>query len=179
MAAPLAQPEPAPRTTRDLSGTSIGRFLIRCKLGAGGMGEVYRAEDTKLKRTIALKRIAPHLRSNQRYRERFLREAEYASRLNEPHIASIYDVFEDGDEMFLVMEYVEGQTLRRRLGQPLKMDEFLSIAAQCVDALVAAHRARILHGDVKPENIMLTPAGQVKILDFGIAHRIAAREEET
>jgi eukaryotic-like serine/threonine-protein kinase len=179
MAAPLAQPEPARRTTRDLSGTCAGRFLIRCKLGVGGMGEVYRAEDTKLKRTVALKRIAPHLPSNQRYRERFLREAEYACRLNEPHIASIYDAFEDGDEMFLVMEYVEGVTLRRRLDQPLKMDEFFSIAAQCVDALVAAHQAKILHGDVKPENIMLTPAGQVKILDFGIAHRIAGREDET
>ena len=128
MAAPLAQPEPARRTTRDLSGTCAGRFLIRCKLGVGGMGEVYRAEDTKLKRTVALKRIAPHLPSNQRHRERFLREAEYACRLNEPHIASIYDAFEDGDEMFLVMEYVEGVTLRRRLEQPLKMDEFFSIA---------------------------------------------------
>ncbi len=179
MATPLAQPEPAPRTTRDLSGTSIGRFSIRCKLGAGGMGEVYRAEDTKLKRTVALKRIAPHLRSNQRHRQRFLREAEYASRLNETHIASIYDAFEDGDEMFLVMEYVEGQTLRCRLEQPLKMDEFFSIAAQCVDALAAAHQAKILHGDVKPENIMLTPTGQVKILDFGIAHRIVERDDET
>jgi len=179
MAAPLAQPEPASRITRDLSGTSVGRFLIRCKLGAGGMGEVYRAEDTKLKRTVALKRIAPHLRSNLRHRERFLHEAEYACRLNEPHIASIYDAFEDGGELFLVMEYVEGVTLRRRLEQPLKMDEFLSIAAQCVDALVAAHQAKILHGDVKPENIMLTPAGQVKILDFGIAHRIVGREDET
>jgi serine/threonine protein kinase len=179
MAAPLAQPEPASRITSDLSGTSVGRFLIRCKLGAGGMGEVYRAEDTKLKRTVALKRIAPRLRSNQRHRERFLHEAEYACRLNEPHIASIYDAFEHGGELFLVMEYVEGVTLRRRLEQPLKMDEFLSIAAQCVDALVAAHQAKILHGDVKPENIMLTPAGQVKILDFGIAHRIVGREDET
>jgi len=179
MAAPLAQPEPAPRTTRDLTGTSVGRFLIRRKLGAGGMGEVYCAEDTKLKRTVALKRIAPHLRLNERHRERFLREAEYVCQLNEPHIASIYDVFEDGDEMFLVMEYVEGMTLRRRLERPLTMDEFFPFATQCASALSAAHKAKILHGDIKPENIMLTADGQVKILDFGVAHGIAGRELET
>lgn len=178
MPGPLAQPEPSPQGTPDLTGASVGRFLICARLGAGGMGEVYRAEDTKLKRTVALKRIAPHLRSDQRYRQRLLREAEYASRLNDPHIASIYDVVEDGDETFLVMEYVAGHTLRQRLGQPLGVEEFLPIAVQCAAALVAAHERRIVHGDIKPENIMLTPTGQLKILDFGFA-KVFPRQDET
>jgi serine/threonine protein kinase/tetratricopeptide (TPR) repeat protein len=178
MAQAQAPPEPNAQGPRDLSGTSVGRFLICAQLGVGGMGEVYRAEDTKLKRTVALKRIAPHLRADQYYRQRLLREAEYASRLNDPHIASIYDVVEDGDEMFLVMEYVEGQTMRQRLAQPLSVEEFLAIALQCAAALVAAHERRIIHGDIKPENIMLTPAGQVKILDFGLA-KVLPRQDET
>ncbi len=178
MAEPQAQKEPDPQGIRDLSGKSVGRFLIRAQLGVGGMGEVYRAEDTKLKRTVALKRIAPHLRSDQHYRQRLLREAEYASRLNEPHIASIYDVVEDGDETFLVMEYVEGQTLRQRLAQPLGVEEFLAIAVQCAAPLAAAHERRVVHRDIKPENIMLTPAGQVKILDFGVA-KVLPRQDET
>ncbi len=178
MAAPLAQPEPAPRETRDLTGMSVGRFRVRSQLGVGGMGEVYRAEDTKLKRTVALKRIAPRLRSDQHYRQRFLHEAEYASRLNDPHIAGIYDAFEEGGDSFLVMEYVEGQNLRKRLAQPLGVEEFLAIAVQCAAALAAAHEHRIVHGDIKPENIMLTPSGQVKILDFGVA-KVARRQDET
>src|ERR1700674_5844314 len=169
MAQSEAQREPATEGTRVLEGSSVGRFLISARLGVGGMGEVYRAEDTKLKRTVALKRIAPRLRSDPHYRQRFLREAECASRLNESHIASIYDVFEYGDDMFLVMEYVEGQTLRQRLAQPLSVEQFLEIAVQCAAPLAAAHEQRIVHGDIKPENIMLTLAGQVKMLDFGIA----------
>jgi serine/threonine protein kinase/tetratricopeptide (TPR) repeat protein len=160
------------------SGSLVGRFLISAQLGIGGMGEVYRAEDTKLKRTVALKRIAPHLRSNPRFRERFLHEAECASRLNEPHIASIYDVVEEGDETFLVMEYVEGQTLRQRLLRPLPLPDFLAIAAECSAALTAAHERRVLHGDIKPENIMLTPSGHVKILDFGVA-KVLPQEDQT
>ncbi len=156
----------------------MGRFTIDALLGAGGMGEVYRAEDTRLKRTVALKRIAPRVRSDPHYRQRFLREAEYASRLNEPHIASIHDVLEDGDETFLVMEYVEGQTLRQRLSQPISIKECLSITAQCATALAAAHEQRIVHGDIKPENIMLTSGGLVKILDFGVA-KVFPRPDET
>ena len=160
------------------SGSLVGRFLINAQLGIGGMGEVYRAEDTKLKRTVALKRIAPHLRSNPRFRERFLHEAECASRLNEPHIAGIYDVVEEGDETFLVMEYVEGQTLRQRLLRPLPLPEFLTIAAECSSALTAAHERRVVHGDIKPDNIMLTPAGHVKILDFGVA-KVLPEQDDT
>lgn len=168
MASPLKVPSNF-SVSQDLTGASIGRFVICSKLGAGGMGEVYRAEDTKLKRMVALKRIAPKLRSDQNYRRRFLREAEYASRLNESHIASIFDVMEESGETFLVMEYVEGQTLRHRLAQPLGFEEFQTIATQCAAALAAAHERHLVHGDIKPENIMLTPTGQVKILDFGVA----------
>ena len=96
----------------------VGRFAIQAKLGTGGMGEVYRADDTKLKRSVALKRITPRLSADERYRQRFMKEAERASRLNNQHIAGVYDVLEEKAEIFLVMEYVEGQTFRRRLGEP-------------------------------------------------------------
>src|SRR3990170_5487289 len=161
----------------DLTGTTVGRFTVRARLGAGGMGEVYRADDTKLKRSVALKRMAPHLRSDARYRQRFVKEAERASRLTDQHIAGLYDVLEEGGETFLVMEYVEGETLRQRLQRPLSIEEFLEIAAQCGEALVAAHARGLVHRDLKPENIMLTPAGQVKVLDFGVAKRLPRPEE--
>lgn len=153
----------------DLTGTTVGRFLVRAKLGEGGMGQVYRADDTRLKRSVALKRISPYLRDDEHYRHRFLKEAERASNLSYEHIAGVYDVFEENGEIFIVMEYVEGETLRHRLRQPFSMPEFLSVAVQCVEALVAAHERGIAHRDLKPENIMLSPRGQVKILDFGIA----------
>ncbi len=171
----MASPDPAyagPPQTSDLAGKMIGRFAVRARLGAGGMGEVYRADDTRLKRPVALKRVSPAMRSNARYTERLLHEAELASGLNNPNIAAIYDAFEDGGEFFLVMEFVEGETLRRRLARPLALDEFLEIAVQCAGAIDAAQKKGIVHGDIKPENIMLTPAGQVKILDFGVAKRL-------
>jgi tetratricopeptide (TPR) repeat protein/TolB-like protein/predicted Ser/Thr protein kinase len=157
---------------KDLTGTRIGRFEIRARIGAGGMGEVYRAEDTKLKREVALKRLARHLRGDERYHRNFLREAEQASALNCPYIASIYDVFEQDGELFLVMEYVEGVNLRARLGRSITLSEFLELAIQCAEALVAAHEKGIVHRDIKPENIMVTPAGRVKVLDFGLAKRM-------
>jgi len=161
----------------DLTGTTVGRFTVRARLGAGGMGEVYRADDTKLKRSVALKRMAPHLRSDARYRQRFLKEAQRASGLTDQHIAGLYDLLEEGGETYLVMEYVEGETLRQRLQRPLSIEEFLEIAAQCGEALVAAHARGLVHRDLKPENIMLTPAGQVKVLDFGVAKRLPRPEE--
>lgn len=160
------------QAVQDLSGTSVGRFAINGRLGAGGMGEVYLAEDTKLKRPVALKRIAQRLRSDERYRKRLLHEAEYASRLSHEHIAGIYDVIEQNGETFLVMEYIEGETLRQRMAQPLSLQEFCKIGVQCAEALVAAHGKEVVHGDIKPENIMLMPTGQVKILDFGVAKRL-------
>jgi serine/threonine protein kinase/Flp pilus assembly protein TadD len=176
MAEPQTKSNPTVPRASDLSGTTVGRFVIRNRLGAGGMGEVYCAEDTRLKRLVALKRISPAIHNNPHSRRRLWQEAECVSRLNDPHIAAIFDVFENGDDIFLVMEYVEGQTLRRRLQQPLSPAEFLEIALQCASALTAAHKGGVLHRDIKPENIMLTPGGEVKVLDFGLA-RALLREE--
>lgn len=162
-----------------LSGTVAGRFLIRGRIGVGGMGEVYRAEDLRLKRSVALKRMSPHLRADQLYRQRFFREAERASGLTGEHVAAIYDVLEENGEIFLVMEYVEGETLRERLRRPLALEEFLNIALQCADALVAAHARSIVHCDLKPENIMLTATQQVKILDFGVAKHLPRTDESS
>jgi len=163
----------------DLVGTPVGRFRIQARLGAGGMGEVYLAEDTGLKRQVALKRITSRLRANAKSRQRLWREAECASRLNDPHVAAVYDVIEESNELFVVMEYIEGETLRRRLARPLTVDEFVGIAEQCTSGLSAAHRAGLLHRDIKPENIMLTSSGQVKILDFGLARELPLGDDAT
>src|SRR2546427_5402536 len=177
MAKPRMQSDLAVTSARDLSGTIIGRFAIRELLGKGGMGEVYRASDLRLKREVALKRIAPHLRGDKRSRERLWKEAEWASRLSDPHIAAVHDVIDEENELFIVMEYVEGQTLRRRLAEPISIVEFLPIATECALALAAAHNAGIVHHDIKPENIMLTTSGQVKVLDFGVAKNLPSRPE--
>lgn len=162
-----------------LSGTIAGRFRIGERLGKGGMGEVYRAEDMRLKRTVALKRLAPQLRADPHYRRRFQEEAERVSRLSDPHIAAVYDVLEDQGESILVMEYVEGQTLRLRLRHSVTLDEFFDIARQCAEALVAAHERSVVHCDIKPENIMLTTTGQVKILDFGVAKHLPRSDQSS
>ncbi len=177
MAEPRMQSDIAVTSARDLSGTTIGRFAIQELLGRGGMGEVYRASDLRLKRQVALKRIAPHLRGDKRSRERLWKEAEWASRLSDPHIAAVHDVIEEENELFIVMEYVEGQTLRRRLAEPVSIIEFLPIATECALALAAAHNAGVVHHDIKPENIMLTTSGQVKVLDFGVAKNLPSRPE--
>ncbi len=158
-----------------LSGTVAGRFVISKLLGAGGMGQVYKAEDSKLKRVVAIKRMAPRLQQNEQDRRRFLREAQQASALNHPNIASIYDVIEDQDEIFLIMEYVEGTPLRSSLQvhKDFSNEEFFKVAAQGLEGLKAAHEKGILHGDIKPENLMLTPEGRVKVLDFGVARRFS------
>jgi tetratricopeptide (TPR) repeat protein/TolB-like protein/predicted Ser/Thr protein kinase len=162
----------------DLTGMMVGRFAVRSCLGAGGMGEVYRADDTALKRPVALKRLAPQLRTDTHYRQRFLKEAERASALSHEYIASIYDVLEEKGEPFLVMEYVEGATLRARLPGPLPLDQFWIIALQTAEAMEAAHEKHIVHRDLKPENIMLTPSGRVKILDFGVAKQLPRTDED-
>jgi tetratricopeptide (TPR) repeat protein/predicted Ser/Thr protein kinase len=154
-----------------LTGKVVGRFVIRKPLGVGGMGQVYLAEDTTLQRVVAIKRMAPGLQENDRDRKGLLKEAQRASSLNHPNIAGIYDVLEDRDELLLVMEYVEGTTLRVATQQRPDVPAFLNIAIQCADGLAAAHQKDIVHGDIKPENLMLTPAGRVKILDFGVARR--------
>jgi len=179
----VAELQPIPANSVEaketLSGIIAGRFMIVGRLGKGGMGEVYRAEDAKLRRTVALKRLAPQLRADPIYRRRFQEEAARVSRFSDSQIASVYDVFEAQGEIFLVMEYVEGQTLRERLRQPMSLDQFLDIATQCTKALIAAHERSIVHCDIKPENIMLTTSGQVKILDFGVAKHLPRSDQSS
>jgi serine/threonine protein kinase/tetratricopeptide (TPR) repeat protein len=174
---------PADATSADaLTGTTVGRFAIARRLGAGGMGQVYGAQDTTLKRFVAIKRMAPEDRTSEADRKRLLKEAQRASALNHPNIGAVYDVVEHGGELWVVMEYIEGETLRRRLKQLISGDEFFAIAAQCCEGLQAAHEKGIIHGDIKPENIMLAPGNRVKILDFGVARRAwhsAAPDEAT
>jgi serine/threonine protein kinase/tetratricopeptide (TPR) repeat protein len=161
--------------TEDLSATVkvvSNRFLLGKRLGAGGMGEVYEAEDSLLQRRVALKRVAPKLRNDPDYRRRLLMEARRASSLNHHNIAQIYDIVEDGEEAFLVMEYVAGESLRCRMARPWNREDIVRIATQCAEALDAAHKEHILHGDIKPENIMFTPEEDIKILDFGLAKNL-------
>ena len=174
MATPQKETAPKPVGVTPLSGRVADRFVLRECLGAGGMGEVYRADDTRLQRPVALKRLTAELRADDRYREHLLKEAHRAAALDTQRIAGIYDVLEDGGELFLVMEYVEGATLRRHLPATYTVPDFLEIAVQCAEALAAAHDKGVVHRDIKPENIMLTPAAQVKILDFGLAKQLPA-----
>lgn len=153
-----------------------GRFLIKARLGCGGVGEVFLGEDKVLKRRVAMKAIRHEHSQDTNFRNRLLKEAERASQLNDEHIARIYDIAEYDGRMFVIMEYVEGLTLRAKLREPLATEEFFSIAEQCLAGLAAAHRRGILHCDLKPENLMITPAGMVKILDFGFARRVATEE---
>ncbi len=173
---PPVAPSPAGNKPSDLTGSTVGRFRIENRLGSGGMGQVFRAQDTTLKRVVAIKRMSPQLQNDQD-RQRFLKEAQRASALNHPNVAAIYDVLEHEGEILLVMEYIEGTTLRRRIiTQPCSLAEFLPIAIQCAEGLDAAHQQRIIHGDIKPENIMLTAANRVKILDFGVARRFTTSD---
>jgi serine/threonine-protein kinase len=161
-----------------LVGTSLGggRYAVLNELGVGGMGEVYRARDHRLNRDVAVKRIAPALRDDPAARARFLREVRRTSRLDDPHLAVVHDVLEEQDDVFLVLELVSGQTLRERALQgPLALEEFLSIAIQSARALAAAHGKGIVHCDLKPENVMVTPNGHVKVLDFGLALALPRR----
>src|SRR5262245_2277980 len=169
-----------PSSQGPLTGTIAGRFVITKLVGAGGMGQVYQAQDTKLKRIVAIKRMAPKLQQDERDRRRFLREAQQASALNHPNIAAIYDVFEEQGEVLLVMEYVEGTPLRAVLQgkKSVSTDEFFNIGVQGLEGLNAAHEKGILHGDIKPENIMVTSAGRIKILDFGVARRFSLGEPD-
>ncbi|HZU42450.1 MAG TPA: protein kinase, partial [Terriglobales bacterium] len=162
-----------------LVGSLIGRFFIRQPLGSGGMGEVYLADDTKLKRSVAVKRIAPELNSDASYRLRFLKEAERASGVTGAHIAAIYDVLESDGQIFLIMEYVDGENLRQRMRQPISLEQFLALATQCAEALVSAHARGVIHCDLKPENIMVTSRGDVKVLDFGVAKHLPRSDQSS
>jgi eukaryotic-like serine/threonine-protein kinase len=151
------------------SGTKLGPYEIQSPLGAGGMGEVYRARDPRLERTVAVKVLPTHLNANPELRARFEREAKAISGLQHPNICVLYDVGSQDDIDFLVMEYLEGETLYARLARkPLTPDETLKIATEVADALVKAHRSGIIHRDLKPGNVMLTKGG-AKLMDFGLA----------
>jgi serine/threonine protein kinase len=156
-------------------GTCLGPYEILAPIGAGGMGEVYRAKDTRLGRDVAIKVLPSHLSDNPELKERFEREARAISQLTHPHICTLYDVGNENGVEFLVMELLEGQSLADRVEKGLiPTEQVLKFGVEIADALDRAHRAGIVHRDLKPGNIMLTPSG-VKLLDFGLA-RIAAAE---
>ena len=162
-----------------IPGASLGPYKILCALGAGGMGEVYRARDTRLDRTVAIKVLLDPIADDRQFRERFEREARIISQLTHPHICTLYDVGEHEGTAFLVMEFLEGETLADRLvraeskGPGLPRLEALTIAIQIADALGEAHRVGVVHRDLKPANVMLTRSG-AKLLDFGLAKTIPA-----
>src|SRR5437588_4092632 len=155
-------------------GKTVGHYRITSKLGAGGMGEVFLAEDTRLERKAAIKFLPVEMAANSERRKRFLTEARAASALNHPHVCVVYDVGETDDGVpFIAMEFVEGQPLNVLVKQgPLEISRVVEIAAQVADALDAAHAGRIVHRDIKPANISLNERGQVKVLDFGLAKRM-------
>lgn len=153
-----------------LVGTQIGAYKIEARLGAGGMGEVYLAEDTKLDRKVAIKFLPRELEEDELARRRQIREAKAAARLEHPNICGIHEVATQANHSFIVMQYVEGETLSARMRRrPLRLTESLDVALQAADALSLAHSRGIVHRDIKPQNIMITARGQVKVLDFGLA----------
>lgn len=151
-------------------GTQLGRYKIRSLLGAGGMGEVYLAQDVRLGRTVALKVLPEQIASDAKRMQRFVLEAKTASALNHPNIITIYEIEQSDSGNFIATELIQGETLRQRMsGATMSFPEVLDISTQVASALAAAHEAGIVHRDIKPENIILRPDGLIKVLDFGLA----------
>jgi len=172
----------AEKHVQALAGRRIGHYKILSRLGAGGMGEVYLAEDLKLARRVAIKFLTPALMLDEEARKRMLREARAAAALDHPNICTIHEVGDEAGRSFIVMQYIEGETLAERIKRErLELSEALAIAIQVAEALHEAHQHRIIHRDIKPQNLMLTARGQVKVLDFGLAkvarERVVAPEE--
>jgi serine/threonine protein kinase len=156
---------------------TISHYRLEQELGRGGMGRVYKAFDTTLNRIVVLKLLAADLVANTDSRNRFLREARLASALDHPNICTIYEIAEADGQYFIAMQYVPGKTLKRVInGKPLEIDSILSIGLQVADALAAAHSLGIIHRDIKSSNIIITPRGQAKVLDFGLAKLISEKE---
>src|SRR6185436_14842838 len=156
---------------------SIAHYRIIKKLGAGGMGEVYLALDTKLDRNVAIKLLRSDWLEEEHLRKRLVREAQSAAKLDHPNICAIYDVNEAGSFTFIVMQYIEGETLAECMErEPLDLSTALTIAEQAAEGLAEAHARGIVHRDIKPQNMMLTQRGQLKILDFGLAKQMLSSD---
>jgi serine/threonine protein kinase len=171
-------PTPPESHQTTLVGRTVSHYQVLSLLGAGGMGEVYLARDSRLDRTVALKILPGELAEDPQRMQRFALEAKAASALNHPNVATIYDVGESDGLRFIVMEHVEGETISVRIGRPLTPSEVVDIAVQAADALDVAHAKGITHRDIKPANLMVTHRGHVKVLDFGVA-KVNRSEEDS